>query len=304
MREKPTWIYLIFETIIVLLLATACFFVASDSAGDGVVPEIEPYTTPGIPWTMLPEKEEPPYGTIGLTEPIPETDPESSVTEVQTETEIETEIEFTERPSYAYAGQVPSCSPKDSAALDNALFIGDSRMVGFCTFTGRTHCYAQVSLTLQTVMTNAFLPDENGVMHTAPEMMAKHVGEFDRVYLLFGLNEYGWDGRVFEARYKTLIEKIRNTLGEDVPIYLMTEYPIDEIAAHRKGYTVRNSQVLDSNDRIASVAENTGVYLINTAEALLDGDRFSLPSGCANDGIHLNKQMNQKVLEYILSHDV
>jgi lysophospholipase L1-like esterase len=78
--------------------------------------------------------------------------------------------------------------------------------------------------------------------------------------------------------------------------------PVNEKAEEQKGYHVKNSQHDAFNTLLADMSQRLGIYFVNTAEAVTAKDSFTLPSGIANDGVHLNKSACDKVYDYLFTH--
>lgn len=271
---------------------------------------------PVFPETKIPEAE--PAETIPPAETEPaekaETEPAETIPPVETES-AETippaETEPAEIPDsgkweYTFAGQLPVSNIPDETYFKNALFIGDSRTVGFCNFTGiAKYCYARVSLNIKSVLTAAFIEDNSSgttVTRTVLDTVKAYPKSFDKIYISFGVNEYSWTGTTFIACYEYFINSLRDVLPEGVPIYVQSVLPVDEKASVQNGYRVNNKQLDAFNILLAAMAERLDVYFVNTAEAVTAGDSFSMPSGFASDGVHLNKSTCVKIKNYLFTH--
>jgi hypothetical protein len=78
--------------------------------------------------------------------------------------------------------------------------------------------------------------------------------------------------------------------------------PVNENDEEQKGYHVKNSQLDAFNILLADMSQQLNIYFVNTAEAVTAKDSFNLPSGVANDGVHLNKSTCDKVRDYLFTH--
>lgn len=208
--------------------------------------------------------------------------------------------------TYKFTAQLPQSEPVNETYFQNALFIGDSRTVGFCNFTGITkYNYARVALNIKSVLTTAFIEDNSSgttVTRTILDTVKVYPKSFDKIYISFGINEYSWSGTTFIACYEYFINALRELLPEDVPIYVQSVLPVNEKAEEQKGYHVKNSQLDAFNILLADMSQRLGIYFVNTAEAVTAKDSFTLPSGIANDGVHLNKSACDKVYDYLFTH--
>jgi lysophospholipase L1-like esterase len=245
---------------------------------------------------------------IPVTEPAETEFPvaEPAETEFPVTEPAETELPVTEPKPYTFAVQLPENGRVDKSYFTNSLFIGDSRTVGFCNFTGITrYCYARVALNIKSILTTAFIEDNSSgetVTRTVLDTIRKYPKSFDKVYISFGVNEYSWAGTTFIACYEYFINELLDILPEGTPIYVLSILPVNEKEAQKNGYRVKNSQLDAHNSLLADMAERLNVYFVNTAEAVTADDSFSLPDGKASDGVHINKSVCDIVYDYLLTH--
>ncbi|MHB1150884.1 MAG: GDSL-type esterase/lipase family protein [Eubacteriales bacterium] len=266
-------------------------------------PETEPAET-DPPAETEPAETDPPAETEPAeTRPPAETEPAETRPPAETEPVVNPDSEIWK---YAFAGQLPVSSKVDDTYFKNALFIGDSRTVGFCNFTAiAKYCYARVSLNIKSVLTTEFIEDSSSgttITRTVLETVKAYPKSFGKIYISFGVNEYSWAGTTFIACYEYFINSLRDVLPEGVPIYVQSVLPVDENVSVKNGYHVNNNQLDDFNGLLADMAERLDVYFVNTAEAVTAEDSFSLPSGYASDGVHLNKSTCLKIQDYLLTH--
>lgn len=283
---------------------------------------IPPYTAVVMPPSPRPSPSEAsssdaPNVKVGIpyspgTEPVvtqpptpAETEPDGTQPPLPAETEP-VETVGSEPFTYKFAAQLPEREAVDESYFQNALFIGDSRTVGFCNFTGITkYCYARVALNIKSVLTIAFIEDSSGgttVTRTILDTVKAYPKSFGKIYISFGINEYSMSGTTFIACYEYFINALRDVLPEGVPIYVQSVLPVNEKAEGPKGYQVKNSQLDAFNKLLADMSQRLGIYFINTAEAVTAKDSFTLPSGIANDGVHLNKSTCDIVHDYLFTH--
>lgn len=210
-------------------------------------------------------------------------------------------------PPHSYAGQLPERETVTDDYFANAVFIGDSRTVGFCNFTGISpYCYARVSLNIKSVLTSRFIEDSSvnpPAVRTVLETVGEYPNSFGKIYISFGVNEYSMPGNLFITCYEHFIGELIALLPEGTPIYVQSVLPINEKQAIANGYNVKNSQLIGFNDLLVEMCGNyDGVYFVNTAEAVIENDLFVLPDRVSNDGIHMNKSTCDKVKDYLYTH--
>ena len=91
------------------------------------------------------------------------------------------------------AREIKEFKPVDDSYFDDALFIGDSRMVGlsqYCSaIDSRATFFAKKSLTIFDIRNKEWIEAEDGTeMSIAKALEGKH---FKKIYLMVGINELG-----------------------------------------------------------------------------------------------------------------
>ena len=227
----------------------------------------------------------------------------SRVTERETEPPIEIDPL-----SLVYPNQIPQSDAVGADYFSRALFIGDSRTVGFCNYTNISkYSYAMVSLNIKSVLTASFIEDRDkttgaAVTRTVLDTLKLYPNSFDKVYISFGVNEYSWQGNLFITCYEYFLDRLEEILPEGTLIYVQSVLPVNEKQSFAAGYSVRNSQLQNFNVLLAEMAARRGVNFVNTAEAVYENGAFALASGAAGDGIHLNKSACLTVRDYLFTH--
>jgi len=103
----------------------------------------------------------------------------------------------------------------------------------------------------------------------------------------------------FISEYTNLVNKILD-VSPDTKIVLNTMYPVASDYEHIR--EISNEKIVAGNLWIAQVAQDTGAVFLNTYEAIADADG-TLPDEYQNgDGIHLNPEGFNVVLDYIKTH--
>jgi len=275
-----------------------------------------------LPSQAQPEKQAKPSDTVLIPDFLTtesESNSESETansSETENDTETETTPPETEKqeiidqpvlPIYIYNSQLGESAEVDDSYFSKALFIGDSRTIGFCNFTNISpHCYARVSLNVKSVLTTAFVEDfstEPATVRTVADAIRAYPDSFDKVYIGFGINEYGMASNVFISCYKNFIGELIDILPEGTPIYIQSILPINETKAKLNGYRVKNYQLSEFNDLLAEMCtQYENVHFVNIAEAVITEDSFTLPADASNDGIHMNKSTCEKIKYYLYTH--
>lgn len=238
-------------------------------------------------------------------EPIPE-EPLPEEIEVQAIPLSEPEIVYIGRIPYDYSAKVPESEPADDDYFKDALFIGDSRMVGLFSYGGiQSYFYARVSLTIRGVFTVAFIDDDNSgeiITRTIMDTVTKYP-QFKKIYIAFGLNELGWDPQVFINTYEYVIDQFKQIIP-DVQIFIQEIIPVTKSVSDQGTNHVRNETVREFNELLLELAEKKQVFYLGISELFVEEDNYCIPDDVAWDGIHFNIDSCKKQMGYIRNHIV
>ena len=191
------------------------------------------------------------------------------------------------------------------------LFIGDSRSQGLSIATGGGYgatFYADRGLSVDALGTKKFLvqkqPDGSSASVTVIEALtdSPHTG---KIYIWLGLNELGWHSSDrFETTFRTQLSAICAACP-DADIVIMSLLPVGRTAVvvGVNSSAAANARVSEYNAILLRLAEEYGVYYLNCYEAFADAEGF-LPTGYASDGIHLVRDQNLALCEYIRTHPI
>ena len=250
----------------------------------------------------------------GMNDPVtsdgPVTSEEPDTTAADPETEKVTEAHVQELPGeVTYSNQVPLSEEVDDSYFDDALFIGDSRTVGFqISTTLNATYYAKVSLNIsQFNKTDDFsrfiTVNYNGQALTCNIYEAlEYENSFGKVYICEGLSELGWDMNTFFSYYRNTLDYIREKLP-NAKIYIQTLVPVTAEYSLKALYGVTNERIWLYNQKLSELAEEYGVYLVNPAELFLT-ENNTLPPECSFDGMHLNGPQYREWLGYLKTHAI
>ena len=125
---------------------------------------------------------------------------------------------------------------------------------------------------------------------------------FKKVYIALGINETGWAYEsIFIDKYQKLIQEIQ-AINPQAILYIQEIMPVTAQTSQTHSY-VKNDKIQRYNELLAKLAEEMGVYYIDTGAAVAD-DSGCLPEDAAIDGIHLKKPYCDKWLDYLKTHTV
>lgn len=202
---------------------------------------------------------------------------------------------------YDYSKPVPESEPKDVSWFKDAAFIGDSRMKGLLLWSKIEHGadYSDVGLNISTVFTKPVISTDAGTVSVADAL--RQGGDFTKFYIMTGVNELGWQSLpTFIDYYCDLIDLIREIYPE-AQIYVMGIMPLGD-KAQKESEWLNNDRVHELNDMITDMCKEQQVYFIDTFTPLAENGK--LPDDAAPDGVHLEIEYCNTMIDWLLSHTV
>lgn len=182
----------------------------------------------------------------------------------------------------------------------DALFIGDSRQVGFGSFSNLPNItvYAQKAFQIYTVESKALINTPLGKI-TVPQALLMQENRYKKVYLMFGLNEMGLDEGKFDEYYYHLIDLVKYTQPDAVVyvegiIHVSSEKDADSSC-------ITNAKIDARNEQLRRIADEEGVIFLDLNEVFTD-ENNALQSNYAGDGVHLKAQYINIWTDYLKTH--
>ena len=182
--------------------------------------------------------------------------------------------------------------------FDDAVFIGDSRTEGFMIYENiDATFYTHKGLMVDTIFTNPVIT-KDGEKITIMDALAKD--SFNKVYIMLGINETGWQSSsLFIKKYGEIIDSIKK-INPNAIIYVESILPVSEEVSLNHDY-IKMSKINEYNDLLKEMAKEKGVYYLDISSAVANEQGY-LPDDAATDGIHLNKNYCDKWLQYLKTH--
>ncbi|MDD6524912.1 MAG: SGNH/GDSL hydrolase family protein, partial [Firmicutes bacterium] len=119
------------------------------------------------------------------------------------------------------------------------------------------------------------------------------------IYLMFGLNETGWqDYSLFVEQYDKLIKEIKQ-LKPDINIYVFLLYTCYKTTA--LSHEVIKDNIASDNELLKQMCIDNKVLYLDLNQVLLAEDGY-IKDELTNDGIHLNDQGAKIMEDYIDTH--
>ena len=185
----------------------------------------------------------------------------------------------------------------DDAYFDKVALIGDSRTEGLAFYCDVNNwaIMADKGLTASKALENDIVKLANGTTVTPIEALGYK--EYKYIYIGFGMNELGWlYHEVFIDDYKTFIEEVKKVQPNAV-IMVESILPVSA-SKSASDENINNSKITTYNGMLLDMCKEFGdvIYLDTASAVTVDG---VLPEEASTDGVHCDKNYNEKILEYI-----
>jgi hypothetical protein len=203
--------------------------------------------------------------------------------------------------STAKAGPMSKTESASSAqaSFNGALFIGDSRTEGLQNYDGLSGAqyYAIKGLMVSTVYTK---PAVNSGGEKVTIMQALQKNKFDRIYVMLGVNELGWDNtKTFVNDYSKMIDDIKRYQPQ-AKIFVQSILPVSEKKSE-SDKIYNNDKIASYNSEIQKIASEQNVNYLQVNTAVCDSTG-GLPAEASSDGVHLNRKYCKIWCDYLRAH--
>lgn len=189
--------------------------------------------------------------------------------------------------------------PVDLSYFDDAIFIGDSRTVGLCEYSGWNNAdfLCDTGLSVYTVLKKQIKYNHNGTATVQDILTSRRYG---KVYIMLGINECGTGTPdSFLEAYTELVDQIRRWQPDAIIVVqgIMRVGP-QKSATHP---SINNKNINARNEKLATLANNYNIYYLDMNEAVCD-ENGDLISSYSFDQVHLYAQYYTLWCDYLLQH--
>lgn len=171
---------------------------------------------------------------------------------------------------------------QEESWFDDALFIGDSRMVGLSMYArlGEADYFAGVGLSVFQLFSQTASDTYFGETDLESLLCSRDYG---KIYIMLGLNEAGYDLDSLKERYRQDVEHIQE-LQPNAVIYLLQVYGVSKEKAKATDY-LRPERLGEINAGIQSLCDGEQVRCLDP-RALYEDAQGYLREDCSADGVH------------------
>lgn len=221
---------------------------------------------------------------------------DTSVTEEETSTKAETSENVT-TPDTAVTEETAASAPHEQstppqteaqpsaepAAVDDALFIGDSRTVGIMEYAGLNGAdyFCSTGMNVFSVRSDRVSVPSVGKVTLSELLECKKYG---KIYIMLGVNELGFGFQSIIDKYGELIEFVENS-QKDADIFIQANLHVSRKRSESDGY-INNSSINRLNSEISKFANGNNIFYID-ANGLFDDEAGNLSADKTADDAHL-----------------
>ena len=194
-----------------------------------------------------------------------------------------------------------SFSSVKQSYFDDALFIGDSRTVGFSEYSYLDNAtyYCDVGLSVYSVFDRKIAKVGKKSVTLADGLKKK---KFKKIYIMLGINELGTGNvKTFTKKYDEMIQEIRE-LQPDAIIMIQSIMCVGKDLS-KKDEIFTNKNIKKRNEGLKTLADDEDIFYLDVNEAITDKSG-NLPKSYSFDGIHLKAKYYDLWADYLMSHGV
>lgn len=221
---------------------------------------------------------------------------------------ISYEKKKTDSPWYTDPGKIPLTTEYDYQKVkkdyfDDAVFIGDSRIVGMNDYSGLTNAtfFAKTGLTVYNLLDDEFVKDPKSGKNVSVSYMMQHY-TYGKIYLMVGINELGTGGTDrFAETYKDVLKKFRKW-QPDAVIYVQSIMGVSP-KKDKTDPVFNNTNIRDKNYAISKLTDGIHIFYLNIQE-IYEDKNHNLVQDLTFDDVHLYAQHYDKWVKYLKTHAV
>ena len=214
------------------------------------------------------------------------TDPKApDESEIPTDTETPAQTEKPQVPGVPT--ELPTVVPgakygEDESFFDDALFIGDSRMVSSAYYArlGKADYFTDVGMNVFQ-MFSVTASDDNFDATDLTTLLQNRT--YKKIFIMLGINECGYPMSSLLSAYQEDIDTLKR-LQPDATIYLLKVYGVSRSVAESASY-FSPQRLQEVNDGIAGLADGKKVHCLDASHLYCDDEGY-MKEEYTSDGVH------------------
>lgn len=207
------------------------------------------------------------------------------------ESKIPTDTETPAQPEKPQVPGVPTELPdavtgakygEDESFFDDALFIGDSRMVSSAYYArlGKADYFTDVGMNVFQ-MFSVTASDDNFDATDLTTLLQNRT--YKKIFIMLGINECGYPMSSLLSAYQEDIDTLKS-LQPDATIYLLKVYGVSRSVAESASY-FSPQRLQEVNDGIAGLADGKKVHCLDASRLYCDDEGY-MKEEYTSDGVH------------------
>ncbi len=214
------------------------------------------------------------------------TDPKApDESEIPTDTETPAQTEKPQVPGVPT--ELPTVVPgakygEDESFFDDALFIGDSRMVSSAYYArlGKADYFTDIGMNVFQ-MFSVTASDDNFDATDLTTLLQNRT--YKKIFIMLGINECGYPMSSLLSAYQEDIDTLKS-LQPDATIYLLKVYGVSRSVAESASY-FSPQRLQEVNDGIAGLADGKKVHCLDASHLYCDDEGY-MKEEYTSDGVH------------------
>ncbi len=204
--------------------------------------------------------------------------------------------------AYDFSAPVPQSDAAADSWFADALFVGGTHMAGMVYYGDPLIAQATVlyntGCSVRSGVDASFTDSVTGESTTLAAALAS--GKYQKIYLLFGLNELGWgDSYSFYTSYTTFAREVA-AAAPGCQLYLCTVLPVTA-SENADSDSFNNARVVEYNGYIQKICKENEYLCLNLYEAYADSSG-NLPEEISGDGSNIEYGNYEPMKEYFYTH--
>lgn len=168
--------------------------------------------------------------------------------------------------------------------FDGSLFIGDSRTEGLRLYGHMSGAvfFSNKGMSINSVQKEAISVEGIGTVNLTDLLSAKN---FDKIYIMLGINEIGNKLEINANKFSSLISEIQ-AIQPETKIIIEANLHVSSEKSTVPGTVFNNPRIDEYNRMLSSLANGQSIFYIDP-NSLFDDSNGNLRSECTNDGVHI-----------------
>lgn len=171
--------------------------------------------------------------------------------------------------------------PQEPASMDDALFIGDSRVTGLMEYSGLpADFFTCEGMSVYNIHDKPISVPDVGKM-TLTELLSNK--SYGKIYLMLGINELGYNLDQTISVYSELVDSIRQ-MQPHAALFIMANLHVTEAMSASHSY-ITNDAINAFNSKISKLTDGKTIFYLDV-NPVFDNANGSLSEEYTSDGAH------------------